>query len=222
MPWQSRSLLSPTFPPSVHPYFPLAPRALFCSPLLRSESAYRITLAGGSSLGYLLITVLATQMNHFVIQSTAVSAIKMKALHQWFSEPCPDQHCLQTWHILRFFPSPTEPENSGVEPNTFVLKYDNHCSTIPQTSSSTLTMNYCPDFLLLSEKKIKNQRGLCSLGTTEPTTICHQMQLYTLKLVPPLGDLVPSSLLLMYTTSLVLHSLIRQYFFFNWIISTSL
>ena len=81
--------------------------------------------------------------------------MKWKALHQWCSESCPDQHHLQTWHILRFFLSPTGPEDPSVGPNKFVLtwttlqiKFDN-LSRLPQTSCTSppppwqWTVSYC-------------------------------------------------------------------------------
>lgn len=89
----------------------------------------------------------------------------MQALHQWFSEPCPDRHRLQTsWHILRVFPSPAGPETLGrAQQNCFnilQIQFDGHCSTLPQiscTSSATLTISYCPGLLLLPEKKKKKK-----------------------------------------------------------------
>lgn len=74
-------------------------------------------LGRGRRWSYVLVIVLRAEMNHFIIQSMHVSAINMKALHQWLAKPCLDQHYLQTcWHILKVFPSPTEPKTLGWGP----------------------------------------------------------------------------------------------------------
>lgn len=136
----------------------------------------------------------------------------MQALHQWFLEPCPDRHRLQTsWHILRVFPSPAGPETLGRAQqnccNMLQIQFDGHCSTRPQiscTSSATLTISYCPGLLLLPEKKKKIKEDLWRLATPQSTTH-HHLQLHhlprhrcthSLPEVPSLVHLTPASLLL--------------------------
>lgn len=92
--------------------------ALHCSALLKSERTHRMILGWRQHPG--LTHHSSSTLDESFHYSKQVLAIKMKAVHQWFSEYCPYQHRLQTWHILRILSSPTELEESGMEPNKFV------------------------------------------------------------------------------------------------------